>query len=258
MMLKQRCIGIWICLIVVCLLTACSQNSIIKKEGSVVIKVKKSQEVMQPMYIPVESTNILIRLWNNDQNIVKTFLISETTTTIEIKVPAGVYSLDAIAYNNEDYNRESLTMGSVSNIIVKPSEFTDVNMVLERPTYNIEIYNYENGTKNVISTIEGGKEYYVDFSVDTKGIEFKGNIELSVLLNGKLSKGETFVTKPIKMTSPTVAEASILSIQLRIDTRYSTTYDHPYGFCFPSTRLGEPLVNITVTPPEGGVIIGIE
>ncbi|SNY41383.1 hypothetical protein SAMN06265827_12840 [Orenia metallireducens] len=270
MTLRKKVLTVFITLMVGILITGCSSSSNdnsnntsdndlpIKSEGNLVLYIKKSPSIkgqVTTQNIPAESTNIKLRIFNKNQEILKDVEIPDSgTVPVEVKLPIGMYELQAIAYTNS----EALTMGALTGVEVKANEYTKANLTLERPSYNIETYVYdENGNKVDIDTIEGGKSFYISYTVDTNGLTFNAYDKLYTYLDGQENYNTLMnFNNETQLTAPSVETESTLSIKIEVVAN-KVIYGEYYHLYLPSSILNETQTELKVTPPEGGIEIGL-
>jgi hypothetical protein len=257
--------------------TSTNPNPIVPK-GYIVLSISRpepSQEidVIRPMLIPPEATNIRIRIFNESQNIVRDVKIpSEGTTMVRIDLPAAVYNIHALAYLIANSNEGVvLTAGEARNITVNPNEYSHVSMTLERPEGR--------SITTEKDTVMGGSAFKVTY-MRTSDALFKDQSICFILRNGPWR--ETDISKPsllvdekhfyvphyntsdtIELTAPSVTEETTGYYQAQqvIDYfLYSPGNIQPrYLYIYtPCAISGDPLGKVTFLPPSGGISLEIK
>lgn len=262
----------FIILAVLLILTGCgsstdqvSEDIENSQSGNVVISIKRPStesastdgEVKSLAILP-ESTNVRLRIFNDLRNITHDIVIPDTgVSNEEIKLPVGTYTIEAIAYG--EWNRAQ-TIGKATGVIVENSVSTSVNIVLERPTYSMNAYIYDDaGNKVDITELEAGNEFSVDFSIDLNGFNKKyfhiythKEGEIPDSYDGLTTENSITLSSPLVETNTTY----IIYAKAILDEK---DYGSNFSIYFPNSAfLGDTPYQITLTPPEGGINIGIE
>jgi|Wag4MinimDraft_13_1082653.scaffolds.fasta_scaffold01153_2 hypothetical protein len=255
------------------ILTGCSSSNEVSDEisnsqsGNVIISIKRpsvesasiNNEVKSLTILP-ESTNIRLRIFNNSRNITHDIAIPDSgTVSEEIKLPVGDYTIEAIAY--EDPNVVH-TIGKATGIIVEPNTSKTANIVLERLSYTMNAYIYDESNNKVnINNLESGNEFNIDFSYDVKGFKHSHLIYFYSYEEGELPSNDvnTYTSNlTATLSTPIVEKESKFNIYGRIILN-SENYGDSFNLYFPDpVNLKDSAYQITLTPPEGGINIGIE
>jgi len=240
------------------------------QSGNVVVSIKRPSvesasadgDVKAQSILP-ESTNVRLRIFNDLRNITNDIVIPDTgVNTEEIKLPVGTYTIEAIAYGDSNVVH---TIGKATGINVESGTSTSVNITLERPTYSMNAYTYDESNNKVnITELEAGNEFNIDFSIDLNG--FTRNTSYTHFYTYK--EGDPFPENTLD-NNKTSGSTVVLSTPLvEKDTTFnvyamlyfeSDVYGDSFRVYFPDPEyLGKTPYQITLTPPEGGINIGIE
>lgn len=241
-------------------------------EGTVLVNVRVSGSIRDksvgptPKLIPVEATHVRVRVFSTktNTNIVKEVALPAdgNSTSLELRVPVGIYTIQALSYRNvSSRGKPLLTFGATDNIVIRANETTAVQLTPDKVPYTIT---------TPTEPIEGGTQYTISYTIDTDvSIPFgRGGITTSFR---HWADDNLYPSN----TSFTYADEGKVTLNARSESNEQTVYYQFYvllsndfaldsevnnaiALFFPSLTAGESLGELTITPPTGGVIVDID
>lgn len=246
------------------------QNQATEK-GTITLTVKPNGSIkdgVSSQLVPVEATNLRVRIFNSSgQNIVEDAVIPSdgSPVSLQVSLPVGTYSIHAISYKtSNNWDAIVLTGGSTDGVVVQSGQNTQATISLSRWGGTITAPT---------EPIQGGSNYELTLTLNDHHAFSYSLFYLLVSQTawtdkptyGGVDYKSLSSSKQVKytQTAPSVSEPNTVYYQVKgylNDERYwreGLPCRNMYLF-FPSTTAGESLGTITVRPPDGGVIIGIE
>lgn len=244
------------------------QNQATEK-GTIVLTVKPNGSIkdgaVSAQLLPVEATNLRVRIFNNSgANILEDVAIPTdgSPVSLQVRLPVGTYSIHIIAYKKVSSSKGiALTGGSTDGIVVQSGQNTQATISLSRwdVTVDAPTEPIEGGSNyDLIFTVNNHREFtYSLFYLITAQEQWTDGGKSSGTDMKLLSNWEAKFTK----TAPSVSEQKSVYHQVEVyfpNDKYWRTGLPFVALYLPCTTAGDSLTTITVTPPDGGVIIGVE
>jgi len=132
---KVRLISVLFVLGLTLLLSGCSSSDDVAKniegEGNVAVKLANTEVISKNL----DNTGIDLAVLDEEGNIVDSVNVDSDQEVVNLNLPAGTYSIEAIGYNTinfKDFNLKSkVASGETENIVVKGQEDISTEIELE-------------------------------------------------------------------------------------------------------------------------------
>lgn len=246
-----------------------------QEEGILSITIKPSAAHIQsvgPKLIPANAEYVKIFVWHPDTGFFTTHtaLVDSHGTTVEMIVPINDdYVIDVVSYLLSGSGNVALTGDRATGVSVAADATSNVNVTLA--PWEVAFTGD--------STVTSGEKYSLTCSITGGGGLIEDGLSETFLSTSLTSFQDPSVTRPAwvgyttmvgngtavqlyKGTAPEVPEEATLYVIMAVDFVYQA-----YGVIpeqdlimleLPNRFMGETIHQITVTPPGGGIVIGVE
>lgn len=246
-----------------------------QEEGILSITIKPGvshTQSIKPKLIPENAEYVRIFVWHPDTGFFTTHTVPVDSqgTTIEVIVPINNdYVIDVVSYLLSGSGNVALTGDRATGVNVAAGATSNVNVTLApwKVTFTGD------------STVTSGEKYSLACSITGGGGLIEDGLYQTFLGMSLTGFQDPSVTRPAwvgyttmvgngtavqlyKGTAPEVPEEATLYVVMAVDFVYQA-----YGVTpeqdlimleLPNRFMGETIHQITVTPPGGGVVIGVE
>ena len=257
MMKRNVVVSMLVGLVVLVGLTACMKTEDV---GYVTIGVGPQRGPMAPKWIPAETTEVRVRIWNTaGVDLLMHFPTTGSTSTVP--VPAGVgYVFDAVSFKDE----VALTGGRTAGIVIEPGVTIPVKIELRQWTASYSIPAVvEPGAKYVVSCdLTAGDAPVTDIfsssGFHVSDVDFLNDPFPPVPLQTCASKDGTALFNGNALTAPLAKGVLYAMVSFRLTASWREPGEGMLWVEVPARTLNEPLWEIPVGDPPGGVDITFE